>query len=74
LLAVAGPAQLAGRQLWVSHGIEDDVIPLANARELRDRVGSWPIDLRYAEFPGGHEIRAAELSAAMAWLQGLTKD
>jgi phospholipase/carboxylesterase len=72
LLGIAPPAELAGRQLWVSHGTEDDVIPLANAHDLRDRVGSWPIDLSYAEFPGGHEIRGAELSGAMAWLLDLT--
>jgi len=71
---VAPPAELRGRQLWVSHGTEDGVIPLANARDIRDRVAQWPIDISYAEFPGAHEIRAAELSAAMDWLLGLTRD
>jgi phospholipase/carboxylesterase len=69
----APPAELAGRRLWVSHGTGDQVIPLANAHDIRDRVTQWPLDLSYAEFPGGHEIRAAELSAAMAWLLGLTR-
>jgi phospholipase/carboxylesterase len=71
---VAPIAELTGRRLWVSHGIDDGVIPLAGARDIRDRVAQWSIDLRYAEFPGGHEIRAAELSAAMDWLSSLTRD
>ena len=71
---VAPIAELTGRRLWVSHGIDDGVIPLAGARDIRDRVAQWSIDLRYAEFPGGHEIRAAELSAALDWLSSLTRD
>ncbi len=71
---VAAPAELRGRRLWVSHGAGDAVIPVANAHDIRDRVAHWPVDLSYAEFPGGHEIRPAELSGAMAWLRGLTQN
>src|SRR6478735_1884349 len=70
---VASPGELRGRRLWVSHGTADTVIPLANARDIRERVAPWPIELSYAEFPGGHEIRPAELSAAVDWLRGLTQ-
>lgn len=62
---------LHGRRLWVSHGTADPVIPVAHAREIRDRVNDLPIELSYAEFPGVHELRPAELAAAMAWLDGL---
>lgn len=48
------------------------MIPLSHAQDIRDRVQQGPIDLSYHEFPGVHEIRAAELSAAMAWLEELT--
>jgi phospholipase/carboxylesterase len=70
---VAPAAELRGRSLWVSHGTGDQVIPLANAHDIRDRVEQWPIDLAYAEFPGAHEIRPAELAAAMDWLMDLTR-
>jgi phospholipase/carboxylesterase len=73
LPVAAPPGALGGHQLWVSHGTADEVIPLASAHDIRARVSEWPIDLSYAEFPGGHEIRPAELAAAMAWLTGLTE-
>ena len=65
---IAPAEALRRHRVWVSHGTDDGVIPLANAREIRRRLSGLPIDLSYAEFPGGHEIRAAELTAAMAWL------
>lgn len=68
---VAAPQAFEGRQLWVSHGTEDTMIPLASAHDIRDRMSALPLRLRYAEFPGGHEIRPAELRAAMDWLAGL---
>jgi phospholipase/carboxylesterase len=69
---LAAPQRLQGRALWVSHGREDGMIPLANAHAIRDRVASLPIALSYNEYPGGHELRPAELRDAMAWLQQLT--
>ncbi len=69
---VAPPPALQGRQLWVSHGLQDNVIPLASAHEIRHKVASLPLELTYAEFPGAHEIRPAELRAAMTWLESLT--
>ena len=75
VLAAAAPvAALAGRKAWVSHGLQDNVIPLPNAHATRAHLTATPVELIYAEFPGAHEIRPAELDAAMAWLDGLTAD
>ncbi|OOG55706.1 dienelactone hydrolase family protein [Polaromonas sp. C04] len=69
VLPLAAPAQaLQGKQLWISHGLQDQMIPLASAHAAREHVSHLPLTLRYAEFPGGHEIRPAELQAAMQWL------
>jgi phospholipase/carboxylesterase len=65
---ICAPEQLAGKHLWLSHGLQDAVIPLANAKAIAQRVQAWPVALRYAEFPGGHEISQAELTQAMAWV------
>jgi phospholipase/carboxylesterase len=67
----APPEALRGLQLWVSHGAQDNVIPLANAHAIREHVARLPLALHYAEFPGAHEIRPAELQQAMGWLAGL---
>ena len=69
--SVAPVAALQGRRLWVSHGTADAVMPLASAHGICDRIRELPIDLSYAEFPGGHEIRPAELTAAMTWLNSV---
>jgi phospholipase/carboxylesterase len=70
--ALAAPAQaLNGKQLWVSHGLQDGVIPIASARAIRDLASTLPVALTYHEYPGAHEIRAAELQAAMQWLGDL---
>lgn len=68
----AAPAEaLAGRHLWVSHGVQDNVIPLASAQAIRDHAKALPLTLNYREYPGLHEIRPEELRDTMAWLQGL---
>ena len=73
VLPHAAPAQaLAGHALWVSHGVQDNVIPLASAQAIRQHAQALPLALSYREYPGLHEIRPEELQGAMAWLQGLT--
>ena len=67
----AAPEALAGKALWVSHGQQDGVIPLASGRAIRDWAAGRPLALRYEEFPGAHEIRLEELQAAMGWLDQL---
>ncbi|MBS0611494.1 MAG: dienelactone hydrolase family protein [Proteobacteria bacterium] len=68
----APAAALAGRRLWVSHGVQDNVIPLASAQAIRDHARGLPLALSYREYPGVHEIRPEELRDSMAWLQDLT--
>lgn len=67
----APAAALAGKQLWVSHGVQDNVIPVASAHAIRDHVSVLPLALTYREYQSLHELRPDELQDAMAWLQGL---
>lgn len=69
---VVAADELKGKQLWLSHGTYDNVIPLAAAHAIRDLVKTLPIELAYAEYPSQHEIIEEELVEAMAWLEGLT--
>jgi len=68
---IVPPEQLAGKQLWVSHGTLDQVLPLANAHAIRAAAQALPLNLRYAEFPNAHEITRDELAQAMQWLASL---
>ena len=63
---------LRGRQLWLSHGTHDDVIPVAQAQAIAHYVETLPVALTYREFPSAHEIRPSELAETVAWLQGLS--
>ncbi len=47
------------------------MIPIASASAIRDLASTLPVALTYNEYPGTHEIRAAELQAAMQWLGDL---
>jgi phospholipase/carboxylesterase len=71
LQQAAPAAALEGKALWVSHGLQDMVIPLANAHLIRERFDKLPVALTYREYPGVHEIRAQELQDSMDWLQDL---
>ncbi|WP_428001931.1 alpha/beta hydrolase [Acidovorax sp.] len=71
LPAAAPAAALQGKQLWVSHGTQDNVIPLVQAHAIREHFAPLPVTLNYREFPGMHEIRPAELAATVDWLQSL---
>jgi phospholipase/carboxylesterase len=74
VLPLQAPAEaLRGKQLWVSHGVQDNMIPLANAQLIRDHMAALPVVLSYHEYPGAHEISPAELKESMSWLQGLTR-
>lgn len=68
---VAPEAQLQGKQLWVSGGTRDQVLPVAHSQSIREQVQKLPITLRYTEFPNAHEITQDELAGAMQWLQQL---
>ena len=65
-------AQLAGRQVWLSHGTQDNVIPLTSAHLTRSRLEPLPVTLSYHEYPCAHTIHPDELRDCVQWLQGLT--
>ena len=69
---IAAPEAFEGKALlWVSHGSADNVIPPGAAQATRELARGLPLALSGADFPGGHEIRPAELQGALAWLQSL---
>ena len=73
VLPLQVPAEeLAGRAVWLSHGTQDQVIPLTSAHLTRARLEALPVQLRYQEYPCAHTIHPDELRECMAWLQDLT--
>lgn len=73
VVPLTAPADaLRGKQLWLSHGTHDNVIPLSHAQAIVHHMAPLPVAVTYREFPGAHEIRPAELSATVGWLQALS--
>ena len=73
LPSLAPVAALEGKHLWLSHGTNDRVIPLAAAHAIRDLADTLPIELAYAEYPSAHEIIQEELAEAVEWLEKLSE-
>jgi len=55
-------------EIFVSHGIYDDLLPIGNGRACRDRLQELGVPLTYREYPMGHEVRAEALRDITAWL------
>ncbi|QNP49246.1 alpha/beta hydrolase [Diaphorobacter aerolatus] len=68
---IAPASEFEGKALWVSQGLQDNVIPPDNGRFICEQVQNLPLKLTYREFEGAHELRPAELQAVVAWLAQL---
>ena len=60
-------------RLFISHGTEDDVLPIAGASDtIVPQLRSVGFDVTYRRFRGGHEVAPATSAAAVRWfLAGL---
>jgi phospholipase/carboxylesterase len=59
---------LRGLSFFVSHGVEDTVIPVAMARRARELLERNHADLTYREYPMGHQIGEEHLDDLSSWL------
>lgn len=50
-----------------THGIWDDVLPVANGREIRDFLTPHGFDLTYREYPMAHQISQESLGDIVKW-------
>ena len=57
-----------GPKIFMSHGSQDQVIPLAWAQESRDFLMQHQYDLTYREFPVGHGVNPENFAALKAFL------
>lgn len=50
------------------HGVDDQVIPIAAARQAHSFLKDTPVQLTYREYPIGHSIHPAALELIRCWL------
>ncbi|MGV3617103.1 MAG: alpha/beta hydrolase [Fimbriimonas sp.] len=53
---------------FAQHGVRDDVLPVEDAREMRDALTALGARLEYREYPMGHEVTMESLQDAIAWI------
>jgi phospholipase/carboxylesterase len=57
-------------QVFASHGIHDDIIPVEWARKIPDRLSQYGIKHIYREYPAGHYLIPENIEDAMNFLAG----
>jgi phospholipase/carboxylesterase len=67
LAAEAAPADRAA-PIFLAHGVDDPVIPIARARQSRDRLLAAGYRLAWREYRMPHTVCAEELRDIAAWL------
>lgn len=71
-LAASAPveASAAGRtaSVFMAHGTQDALIPLARAHASRDALQALGCRVEYREYPMGHTVSEDEVRAIAAWL------
>lgn len=50
------------------HGTADDVVPIARGRRAHRALNSAPRDVRWHDFPMGHQVCMDEIKVIAAWL------
>jgi len=65
--AEASPAG-RGTPVFLAHGTQDPVIPLAAARAARDTLVALGCPVEYREYPIGHTVSDAEIQDLAGWL------
>lgn len=60
--------ELAGVEYFISHGVDDPVIPVAFARHSKELFDASNAKFTYREYPGGHAITEEGLQDSAAFL------
>jgi phospholipase/carboxylesterase len=65
----AGAADLAGLEVLVLHGVDDDVIPVENGRAIRELLAPLLGErVAYREHDAGHFVTGESVADAAAWM------
>lgn len=62
-------AGIAGRPVFMSHGTQDNIVPVAFGRAARDYLKRLGANVTYHEYPMAHQISAQTVTDLAAWLE-----
>jgi phospholipase/carboxylesterase len=61
--------QLQDLKIFITHGINDPIIPVSSARATKAMLANSNASVEYHEYPMAHQINEASLSDCSAWLK-----
>jgi len=64
----APTGRLAGRPIFIAHGVRDDIVPLSAARHTRAVYTRLGAAVTYGEYSVGHKANTPELNDLKEWL------
>lgn len=65
---VADPSALAGLNVFIAHGTQDNTLPIAYARSAKNYLDNLHIRVSYHEYVMGHTINESVLKDIVFWL------
>ena len=66
------PNRLAGKRVFIAHGLIDKMVPVAEAASARDAMLACGAQVTYSEYPIGHKLNAQGMKDLRAWLADIT--
>lgn len=66
---IAGKDKLKNLKVFISHGTNDNVLPINNAREANTYLKQLGINATYKEYPEPHTISNAMFNDLLIWLR-----
>ncbi len=67
--ATKNPEISSGKKVYLTHGIYDDKLPIHLGKKSKEILENLPVNLKYNEFSGTHEISKDVLLNAREWLK-----
>ena len=65
---------LTGLPVFVTHGVRDEIVPVARARQTRDLYARLGAEVTYREYSTGHKVHTDGLKVLKLWLRDILCD
>lgn len=67
--SAASPEALGKLEVFITHGVYDDVIQIENGRACRDELERLLVTVTYREYPMAHQVSMESLRDITLWLE-----
>ena len=67
------PGRLAGKHIFIAHGVKDETAPVGDARQAREALEFAGADVSYHEYLVGHKLSALGMRDLKHWLASRVK-